>query len=135
MEFTLKSGMPILTLSVTSRTLTSACPGSPSSRAPETMLGSRAARSGSTPTAGGAHGGGAFSGRDRTRSTGPPRAAAGRRKKRPVVRSGLCRRALAQESNAVGVTKLSPLFVATYEAEQGDLSADGITNVIKIAFD
>ena len=67
MEFTLKSGMPILTLSVTSRTLTSACPGSPSSRAPETMLGSRAARSGSTPTAGGAHGGGAFSGRDRTK--------------------------------------------------------------------
>ena len=88
------------------------------------MLGSRAARSGSTPTAVGAHGGGAFSGRDRTK----------------VDRSAACscrqaEGASAQESNAVGVTKLSPLFVATYEAEQGDLSADGITNVIKIAFD
>ena len=51
------------------------------------------------------------------------------------MKSGLCRRALAQGSNAIGVTKLSSLFVATYEAEQDDLSADGITNVSKIAFD
>merc|ERR1711865_989815 len=36
---------------------------------------------------------------------------------------------------AIGVAKPLSLFVETYGTEQGDLSADDITNVIKIAFD
>ena len=52
-----------------------------------------------------------------------------------MVKSGVCRRALVQLSYAVGVAKPSSLFVETYGAEQGDLIADDITNVIKIAFD
>merc|ERR1712238_98412 len=52
-----------------------------------------------------------------------------------VVKSGLCKRALVQLSYAIGVAKPLSLFVETYGTEQGDLSADDITNVIKIAFD
>merc|ERR1712071_461910 len=42
---------------------------------------------------------------------------------------------LVQLSYAIGVAKPLSLFVETYGTEQGDLSADDITNVIKIAFD
>merc|ERR1712203_1312166 len=52
-----------------------------------------------------------------------------------VVKSGLCKRALVQLSYAIGVAKPLSLFVETYGTEQGALSADDITNVIKIAFD
>merc|ERR1712032_1561089 len=52
-----------------------------------------------------------------------------------VVKSGLCKRALVQLSYAIGVAKPLSLFVETYGTEQGDLTADDITNVIKIAFD
>merc|ERR1712051_275601 len=52
-----------------------------------------------------------------------------------VVKSGLCKRALVQLSYAIGVAKPLSLFVETYGTEQGDLSADDITNIIKIAFD
>merc|ERR1712213_283848 len=52
-----------------------------------------------------------------------------------VVKSGLCKRALVQLSYAIGVAKPLSLFVETYGTEQGELSADDITNVIKIAFD
>merc|ERR1712186_262153 len=38
-------------------------------------------------------------------------------------------------SYAIGVAKPLSLFVETNGTEQGDLSADDITNVIKIAFD
>merc|ERR1711957_1034356 len=48
---------------------------------------------------------------------------------------GLCKRALMQLSYAIGVAKPLSLFVETYGTEQGDLSADDITNVIKICFD
>merc|ERR1739848_506600 len=47
--------------------------------------------------------------------------------------SGLCKRALVQLSFAIGVSKPLSVFVETYGTEQGDLSADDITNVIKIA--
>merc|ERR1712039_518268 len=82
----------------------------------------------------GAHGGGAFSGKDPTKVD---RSAAYicRQMAKSVVKSGLCKRALVQLSYAIGVAKPLSLFVEPYGTEQGDLSADDITNVIKIAFD
>merc|ERR1712087_232107 len=82
----------------------------------------------------GAHGGGAFSGKDPTKVD---RSAAYicRQTAKSVVKSGLCKRALVQLSYAIGVAKPLSLFVETYGTEQGDLTADDITNVIKIAFD
>mmetsp|Transcript_134363 Transcript_134363/g.218680 ORF Transcript_134363/g.218680 Transcript_134363/m.218680 type:complete len:130 (+) Transcript_134363:2-391(+) len=52
-----------------------------------------------------------------------------------VVKSGLCKRALVQLSYAIGVAKPLSLFVETYGTEQGALTADDITNIIKIEFD
>jgi len=82
----------------------------------------------------GAHGGGAFSGKDPTKVD---RSAAYicRQMAKSVVRSGLCKRALVQLSYAIGVAKPLSLFVETYGTEQGALTADDITNVIKLSFD
>merc|ERR1712147_499223 len=82
----------------------------------------------------GAHGGGAFSGKDPTKVD---RSAAYicRQMAKSVVRSGLCKRALVQISYAIGVAKPLSLFVETYGSECGALTAEDITNVIKIAFD
>merc|ERR1711912_29996 len=82
----------------------------------------------------GAHGGGAFSGKDPTKVD---RSAAYicRQMAKSAVKSGLCKRALVQLSYAIGVAKPLSLFVETYGTEQGNLTADDITNVIKIAFD
>eukprot|EP00415_Alexandrium_ostenfeldii_P001613 UN1613 len=52
-----------------------------------------------------------------------------------VVKSGLCKRALVQLFYAIGVAKPLSLFVETYGTEQSSLSADDVTNVIKISFD
>merc|ERR1712173_164603 len=49
--------------------------------------------------------------------------------------SGLCKRALVQLSYAIGVAKPLSLFVETYGTEQGDLTSDDITNIVKIEFD
>merc|ERR1711903_396032 len=82
----------------------------------------------------GAHGGGAFSGKDPTKVD---RSAAYicRQMAKSVVKSGLCKRALVQLSYAIGVAKPLSLFVETYGTEQGDLTPVDITNVIKIEFD
>merc|ERR1711900_1161 len=82
----------------------------------------------------GAHGGGAFSGKDPTKVD---RSAAYicRQMAKSLVKSGLCKRALVQLSYAIGVAKPLSLFVETYGTEQGKLTAEDITNVIKIAFD
>jgi len=82
----------------------------------------------------GAHGGGAFSGKDPTKVD---RSAAYicRQMAKSVVKSGLCKRALVQLSYAIGVAKPLSLFVETYGTEQGALTAADVTNVIKIAFD
>merc|ERR1712048_40175 len=82
----------------------------------------------------GAHGGGAFSAKDPTKVD---RSAAYicRQMAKSAVKSGLCKRALVQLSYAIGVAKPLSLFVETYGTEQGALSAEDITNVIKIAFD
>merc|ERR1711968_326127 len=82
----------------------------------------------------GAHGGGAFSGKDPTKVD---RSAAYicRQMAKSVVKSGLSKRALVQLSYAIGVAKPLSLFVETYGTEQGSLNPVDITNVIKIAFD
>merc|ERR1712137_949278 len=82
----------------------------------------------------GAHGGGAFSGKDPTKVD---RSAAYicRQMAKSVVKGGLCKRALVQLSYAIGVAKPLSLFVETYGTEQGALTAEDITNVIKIEFD
>merc|ERR1711904_599175 len=82
----------------------------------------------------GAHGGGAFSGKDPTKVD---RSAAYicRQMAKSVVKSGLCKRALVQLSYAIGFPKPLSLFVETYGTEQGALTPSDITNVLKIAFD
>merc|ERR1711887_110243 len=82
----------------------------------------------------GAHGGGAFSGKDPTKVD---RSAAYicRQMAKSIVKSGLCKRALVQLSYAIGVAKPLSLFVETYGTEQGALTAEDITNIIKMEFD
>merc|ERR1711913_204467 len=82
----------------------------------------------------GAHGGGAFSGKDPTKVD---RSAAYicRQMAKSIVKSGLCKRALVQLSYAIGVAKPLLLFVETYGTEQGALTAEDITNIIKMEFD
>jgi S-adenosylmethionine synthetase len=82
----------------------------------------------------GAHGGGAFSGKDPTKVD---RSAAYicRQMAKSVVKSGLCKRALVQLSYAIGVAKPLSLFVETYGTESGTLDAEDITNIIKVEFD
>merc|ERR1712199_44774 len=52
-----------------------------------------------------------------------------------VVKSGLAKRALVQLSYAIGFPKPLSLFVETYGTEQGNLTANDITNILKINFD
>jgi len=82
----------------------------------------------------GAHGGGAFSGKDPTKVD---RSAAYicRQMAKSVVKSGLCKRALVQLSYAIGVAKPLSLFVETYGSEQGNLTAQAVTDIVKINFD
>jgi len=82
----------------------------------------------------GAHGGGAFSGKDPTKVD---RSAAYicRQMAKSVVKSGLSKRCLVQLSYAIGVAKPLSLFVETYGTESGSLTADDITNILKIEFD
>merc|ERR1711861_45245 len=82
----------------------------------------------------GAHGGGAFSGKDPTKVD---RSAAYicRQMAKSVVKSGLAKRALVQLSYAIGVAKPLSLFVETYGTEQGKLTPQDITNIVKICFD
>merc|ERR1711971_1449086 len=82
----------------------------------------------------GAHGGGAFSGKDPTK-VDRSAAYACRQMAKSVVKSGLCKRALVQLSYAIGVAKPLSLFVETYGTEQGTLTAEDITNIIKMEFD
>merc|ERR1739848_96402 len=82
----------------------------------------------------GAHGGGAFSGKDPTKVD---RSAAYicRQMAKSIVKSGLAKRALVQLSYAIGFPKPLSLFVETYGTEQGALTASDITNILKINFD
>merc|ERR1712037_837765 len=81
----------------------------------------------------GAHGGGAFSGKDPTK-VDRSAAYACRWMAKSVVKAGLCKRALVQLSYAIGVAKPLSLFVETYGTEQGGLTAKSITDIVKINF-
>jgi len=82
----------------------------------------------------GGHGGGAFSGKDPTKVD---RSAAyiSRQMAKSVVQSGLAKRALVQLSYAIGVPKPLSVYVDTYGSECGELTANDITNIIKMEFD
>jgi S-adenosylmethionine synthetase len=82
----------------------------------------------------GAHGGGAFSGKDPTKVD---RSAAYicRYIAKSVVKSGICKRALVQLSYAIGVAKPLSIFVDTYGTHQGSLSLEDVTKIVKIEFD
>merc|ERR1712070_416966 len=82
----------------------------------------------------GAHGGGAFSGKDPTKVD---RSAAYicRWMAKSVVKAGLCKRALVQLSYAIGVAKPLSIFVETYGTEKEGLTAAQITELVKIKFD
>jgi len=82
----------------------------------------------------GAHGGGAFSGKDPTK-VDRSAAYACRWMAKSAVQSGLCKRALVQLSYAIGVAKPLSLFVETYGTEQGNLTPEAITNIVKLNFD
>merc|ERR1740127_103837 len=82
----------------------------------------------------GAHGGGAFSGKDPTK-VDRSAAYACRQMAKSIVKSGLSKRALVQLSYAIGVAKPLSLFVETYGSECGALTPDGITNIVKLEFD
>merc|ERR1711967_5891 len=82
----------------------------------------------------GAHGGGAFSGKDPTK-VDRSAAYACRQMAKSAVKSGLCKRALVQLSYAIGVAQPLSLFVETYGTEQGSLTAEDITNIVKLNFD
>merc|ERR1711871_299402 len=82
----------------------------------------------------GAHGGGAFSGKDPTKVD---RSAAyiTRWVAKSLVAAGLCHRVLVQLSYAIAVAKPLSLFVETYGTHQGGLDADDIAHVLKTEFD
>merc|ERR1712051_735018 len=82
----------------------------------------------------GAHGGGAFSGKDPTKVD---RSAAYicRQMAKSVVAAGLSKRALVQLSYAIGVAKPLSLFVETYGTEKKGMSAKAITDIVKLEFD
>merc|ERR1719149_613379 len=80
----------------------------------------------------GAHGGGAFSGKDPTKVD---RSAAYicRQMAKSVVKSGLCKRALVQVSYAIGVAKPLSVFVDTYGT--GTIPDPEILEIVKNNFD
>nr|BAH30216.1 methionine S-adenosyl transferase [Asterionellopsis glacialis] len=82
----------------------------------------------------GAHGGGAFSGKDPTK-VDRSAAYACRWMAKSVVKAGLCKRACVQLSYAIGVAKPLSLFVETYGSEKEGLTAQAITDIVKLNFD
>merc|ERR1712008_95930 len=82
----------------------------------------------------GAHGGGAFSGKDSTK-VDRSAAYAARWVAKSLVSAGLCKRACVQLSYAIGVAKPLSLFVETYGTEKDGLTAQAITDIVKLEFD
>jgi S-adenosylmethionine synthetase len=82
----------------------------------------------------GAHGGGAFSGKDPTK-VDRSAAYACRWMAKSVVAAGLSKRACVQLSYAIGVAKPLSLLVETYGTEKEGLTAALITDIVKMNFD
>jgi len=82
----------------------------------------------------GAHGGGAFSGKDTTK-VDRSAAYAARWVAKSLVKSGLCKRALVQLSYAIGVSHPLSIFVDSYGTVTGGKTDDDLTEVVKKNFD
>jgi S-adenosylmethionine synthetase len=82
----------------------------------------------------GAHGGGAFSGKDPTK-VDRSAAYACRQMAKSLVAGGVTKRALVQLSYAIGVAKPLSLFVETYGTQNKQLTKQDVTNIVKMNFD
>lgn len=82
----------------------------------------------------GAHGGGAFSGKDTTK-VDRSAAYAARWVAKSLVAGGLCRRVLVQLSYAIGVPYPLSIFVDTYGTATGGRSDTDLTEIVKKNFD
>ena len=82
----------------------------------------------------GAHGGGAFSGKDPSK-VDRSAAYATRHIAKNLVAAGLCNEVLVQVSYAIGVAEPCGLFVNTYGTSQVDMTDGEIANIISEIFD
>lgn len=82
----------------------------------------------------GAHGGGAFSGKDPTK-VDRSAAYAARWVAKSLVAAGLCHRCLFQVAYAIGVAQPLSMFVDTYGTATGGRSDEDILNIVKKNFD
>jgi len=82
----------------------------------------------------GAHGGGAFSGKDTTK-VDRSAAYATRWAAKSLVHNGFCRRCLVQVSYAIGVAQPLSMFVDTYGTVASGYTDEELTEVVKKAFD
>ena len=80
----------------------------------------------------GAHGGGAFSGKDYTK-VDRSGAYAARWVAKSLVKAGLCRRCLVQVSYAIGLAQ--PLSISVFDYETSDKSSSQLTEIVKKNFD
>merc|ERR1711981_1396123 len=80
----------------------------------------------------GAHGGGAFSGKDHTK-VDRSAAYAARWVAKSLVKAGLCRRCLVQVSYAIGVAE--PLSITVFDYGTGTKSSQELTEITKANFD
>jgi S-adenosylmethionine synthetase len=82
----------------------------------------------------GAHGGGAFSGKDSTK-VDRSGAYAARWAAKSLVKAGLCKRLLVQVSYAIGVPYPLSVFCDSYGTAQGGKTDDELTTIVKANFD
>jgi S-adenosylmethionine synthetase len=82
----------------------------------------------------GAHGGGAFSGKDTTK-VDRSAAYAARWAAKSLVAAGLCHRALVQVSYAIGVVQPLSMFVDSYGSARKGLNDDQLCDIVKKNFD
>ncbi|KAF4714055.1 hypothetical protein FOZ63_003133, partial [Perkinsus olseni] len=82
----------------------------------------------------GAHGGGAFSGKDSTK-VDRSAAYAARWAAKSLVHAGLCQRCLVQVSYAIGVVQPLSLFVDSYGSAMPGLTDEDLCDIVKRNFD
>merc|ERR1719331_2912318 len=82
----------------------------------------------------GAHGGGAFSGKDTTK-VDRSAAYAARWAAKSLVAAGLCHRCLVQVSYAIGVVQPLSMFVDSYGSARKGLNDDQLCDIVKKNFD
>merc|ERR1711935_323398 len=82
----------------------------------------------------GAHGGGAFSGKDPTK-VDRSAAYAARWVAKSLVSAGLCKRVLVQLSYAIGISHPLSVFVDTYETVKEGMSDSDLTKIVEKNFD